>query len=823
MTKQTINLCNMQIVLPAAPTAVESSAALELQEHLLKMCGVETTIAKEDKKATDGNFISIGATEYAASSGVEYPDNAFGEGWAIKATEGNLILCGSKGRGVLYAVYHLLEDVFGVHWWSLWEESVPTLSSACVPADYESSGVPAMEYRDVFTWPLETKSRFAVRNRLNGWAMPIETEFGGMEYFGQPAHVHTFDRYFPEEGDKPGDERSEYAKVMNPDNESYFQTHPEWYAITARGKRVPKVLCMSDEGLQQAMVDKLLKSIEFSYAEADAAGKARPRYFDLSPADMIGECNCPRCAASISAHGSSGHQLRFVNKIAAKVKEIYPEVIVETLSYWSYLIPPKDDTKPSEDVLVRYCNNRMDILHDIRHPNNRHYFEGLKSWLKLCGKGKLYLWDYGVFYNPNGIVPSMYKLEENFRTFAELGVNGYFLEMEHSITTDMWDMKVWMSTKLMEDPTLDQNVLMNTFLGGYYGAAGEHIRRYLDAAHKVTEEYGASYDYCNASLIHAAGFTVEDILFYDRCFADALAAVGQDPVLLRRVRHARLCLDRVIVENFDKWTTEAAAMGLTMPLDKAAVGRRIYETLKEQVAMRGEWDYTGAEVMKLYEKYLPDYVAPDISAEMAEEKRLAKLHGSKDAWKGASPVIVPESELAQIPEDKLYVFTAHPDFSEKLQEDLDSPLGASSRYDIAHMWKARIISKEQLEGKWAVADGDNEKCIPLATYTGESDPVMGPISNVWGTIRASDILADGKYHLYKFSDVVAVAKGGKGLFHMFREWAMAIFSLCVELDHLEGKNTDCYLSMKVSGDVSCTDLDNLPVYCIDKVIVADKS
>lgn len=818
-----MDLRKMQLVVPAEATQVECNAALELQDHIEKMCSVQLPIVSENDMATDVNAVYIGATEFAALHQVEYPDNRFGEGWAIKAIDGNLVLTGGKVRGVLYAVYHLLEDVFGVHWWTLWDESIPTLENLLIPDDFSSCGVPAMEYRDVFAWPVKPHSNFAPRNRLNGWGFPIESQFGGIEGFGYPAHVHTFDRYFPENGGDPGDVKTSWAAALNPEGESYFQTHPQWYAQTLRGFRVPKIICMSDEGLQKAFLDKLLKSIEFSYAEADAAGKARPRYFDLSPADMAGECRCKRCAESIAKHGSSGHQLIFVNKLAAEVKKVYPEAIVETISYWHYLDPPLDDTRASDEVVLRYANSRMDLLHDIHHPNNKQYLEGLNTWVSLCGKGNLYIWDYGVFYNANGIVPYMYKLGKNFRTFQEVGVNGYFLEMEHPITTDMWDIKVWLMTKLMEDPTLDVENLMDTFLTGFYGAAAPHIRRYLDAAHLRVEENVASYGFGSTSVINADGFTVEDILFYDDCFEKATAAVVNDPVLSARVSHARMGLDRVIVENFDKWTAEAAQKQITVPFQKATVGIRIYETVKYQKELRGQWDPNTDEVLKIYAQYLPDYVAPaEVVEAMSEEVRLAKLHGCKDGWKGISPVIVDRAELDSIPKDRQYVFTAATDFANTLQPDADSDLGKSASFNFALRRRKRTISTETLMEKIAIADNDPEKCIPVGVYTGVLDENGCPISAVWGTIRASDIQADGQYHLYKFPDVVAIAKDHGGTFHMFRDWGLLIYTMSWELGFLEGKKVDCYISMKVSGDVTCTDPDNLPVYRIDKIIVADK-
>ncbi len=821
MNDNTIDLGKMQIVLPEHATVVEQSAAEELQEHLCKLCGVQLPIIRETEVRGNERAVYVGATRFTAAHRVVFPDNTFGEGWAIKAVAGSLILCGGKTRGVLYAVYHLLEDVFGVRWWNIWEEYIPTLPAALVPADYESSGVPAMEYRDAFFWTTETDSRFAVRNRMNGFATKIPAAFGGMEDFGPPAHVHTFDRYFPEEGSQPGDVGSDWAEALNPEKESYFKTHPEWFAETERRKRVPKILCMSDEGLQKAFADKLLKSIEFSYAQADAEGRLRPRYFNLSPADMPGECRCRRCAESIRLHGSSGHQVIFANKMAEAVKKVYPDAIVETISYGHYLEPPLDDTKPSADVAIRYCNSEMDILHGIHHPNNKQYLEGLTTWVNLCAKGRLYLWDYGVYYNANGIVPSMYKFGDNFRTFAQLGVNGYFLEMEQCITTDFWDMKVWMSAKLMEDPYLDADKLMDTFLKGYYGPAAPHVRRYLDAANRVTEEKVGNLGFGSTALIYAEGFTVEDILFADTCFEEAFQAAANDPVLLRRLRIARMGLDRVIVENFAKWQAEAVQNQVTFTLDEVTVGRRICQTLTEQIALRGDWDPFGADVLKLYEKYLPDYVPTQEKLAELEEVRLSKIHGCKDGWRGISPVVVAEDELNAVPKDRLYVFTAGIDFA--AEADPDSVIGKSGLYDIAYRHKARIMPEEVIQEKWAVTDTDDAKCIPVGAYTGVCDSNGCPISAVWGTIRASDIVADGKYHLYKFPDVVAVAKDQGGTFHMFRDWGLLIYTFSWELSFLEGKKVDCYVSMKVSGDVTCSDESNLPVYRVDRIIVADKT
>lgn len=162
-----LDLSKMQIVLPAEATAVEQSAAAELNVYLEKMTGSTLPIVPEGQSIS-GKAVYIGATQFAAGNAVAYPTDGdeFGEGWAIRAVDGNLVLTGAPTRGVLYAVYHLLEDCLGVRWWTPWDEDIPTGGSAEVAADYNDSGVPAFEYRDVFIG-VENKDSLYLRQRLH--------------------------------------------------------------------------------------------------------------------------------------------------------------------------------------------------------------------------------------------------------------------------------------------------------------------------------------------------------------------------------------------------------------------------------------------------------------------------------------------------------------------------------------------------------------------------------------------------------------------------------------------------------------------------------
>ena len=301
-----LDLSTMQIVVPASATQVEQTAASELQSYIYKITGVKPSIKTEGSHS--GACVYIGATNYAKLKGVSYPTEGDenGEAWAIKIVSGSLFLCGAPARGPLYAVYHLLEDVLGVRWWSIWEEDVPK-GKAIVPTGYADSGVPVMEYREVFVGKeTSTDYAFYARNRMNGFTTNIPDSYGGEESYGQPAHVHTFNRYFTSED---------------------FSAHPEWFSQVSGTRVSDGQLCLTNASLKTEFASRLVSKVA---GDPDAI-------YSVSPNDNTKFCECSTCQSAINTYGMSGYVLRFVNEMAAAVTAAgYTDTTVEMLVYWAY-------------------------------------------------------------------------------------------------------------------------------------------------------------------------------------------------------------------------------------------------------------------------------------------------------------------------------------------------------------------------------------------------------------------------------------------------------------------------------------------------------
>jgi len=496
----------------------EVTASKELQTYIFRSTGVKLPIVKESKLKRGAGAIMLGSTVFAGKVGIS-PKGS--EQWVIRTVGNRLVLAGGRPRGTLYAVYHFLEDIMGIHWWTIWDETVPNHKILSI-GSLNLSGTPGFAYREIYDGELAWPKEFYARNRVNGHYSMVPWSFGGTLQYGLPYHVHTFSRYFPPE--------------------QYFATHPEWYALT-KGKRNPQgQLCLTNKDLFNAWVAKMKDFIKTSYADADKQGIPRPVYFSISQNDWEGSCECDNCKAIYEKEGHSGLSLMFVNAVAAEIEKEYPEILVDTLAYWFYEEAPKT-IKPRDNVRIRLCDVGEDVMHPMIHSNNKNGLRRLQDWSKITKH--LNIWKYGVVYTPNLPTPSQLDYSDDVKTYKKYGVEGVFIELENIMTTDMWEMKTWMQDKLYEDPNADSDRLVKEFTDGYYGAAGQYIRDYLNVVHKALQDKPSYINFGGSP----SGYTFMTLDVTRKCnelFDKAEAAVATDQMILDRVRMARTSLDRTI-------------------------------------------------------------------------------------------------------------------------------------------------------------------------------------------------------------------------------------------------------------------------------------
>ena len=138
------------VVLPAKPSAVETSAAKELAGELGKCLGETPKIVAETSVSGDATAarLFVGATKAAqkarGKAGGYQTDEVF-----LKSVDGGVVLDGDPARAPLYAVDLYLEKHCGVRWWTADAATHPKLDAVPVKG-ISLSYAPQFKYRETY-------------------------------------------------------------------------------------------------------------------------------------------------------------------------------------------------------------------------------------------------------------------------------------------------------------------------------------------------------------------------------------------------------------------------------------------------------------------------------------------------------------------------------------------------------------------------------------------------------------------------------------------------------------------------------------------------
>jgi len=537
------------IVIAEDAAEPERHAASELAGFLRQITGAEFEI-----KAP----LLVGPGAVKSASPDFSTDDLGSDGIVIRTAGNDLILAGGRPRGTLYAVYTFLEEHVGCRWWSSQASTIPikpTLQIGQLNIRY----MPPLEYRETF-WFDAFDGDWAVRNKSNGNSERLDEQRGAKHKY--EGFVHTF---FP---------------LIPP--EKYFEDHPEWFS-EIDGKRIHEraQLCLTNEEMRAELVKNLKERLRNNPAATIAS---------VSQNDWHGNCKCSKCAAIEKEEGSpAGLMLRFVNAVAEDIEEEFPNVAISTLAYQYTRTPPKI-TKPRPNVIVRLCSIECSFSKPLADERNKEFRDDIVGWSKICNR--LYIWDYTTNFRhyimPH---PNLRVLGPNVKFFVDHSVKGLFEQGAYTSNgAEMAELRAWVLARLLWDPTLDGQELIDEFIAGYYGPAGPHIKDYLQITHDAVE---ASGDHLGCFSQHTAKFLSFETLSkgWERLKA-AEEAVINNPDLRFRVQVAQLPIMYTFIMRWDDMRQACQAAGADWPMPESI--ETTYEQFKEvaqknNVTRLNEW------------------------------------------------------------------------------------------------------------------------------------------------------------------------------------------------------------------------------------------
>lgn len=482
------------IVVPRSASDSEQTAARELKNYLEQISGATFNLSSTPGRRN----IYVGYEKSFAIYRDVKPYQNSSESFTIEKIGQDLVIYGGRERGTMFGVYRFLQEFLGVQWYTPDFTKVPNKNR------YELESInfsesPRIKYRSTDFYCAQNVP-WQAHNMMNTGRTSIANDYGIISrYWG----THSLARLLPAS--------------------KYFKTHPEYFAYRNWHRVEYGQPCLSNPNVLKIVTKEIMAVIE-----------QYPNYlfYDVSQLDNQTFCTCSSCGKIEKKYGGhSGLMIWFVNQVARKIKQRYPNKYIGTFAY-QYTRHAPTNIKPDDNVVVRLCDIECCFAHPLSSECNEHnaaFIKDLKDWSKISKN--LYIWDYIVNYsNYMAPFPNIQVLGPNLKTFAKYGVMEVFEEAQSETLGNAFEeLKSWVLAQLMWNPYQDTDKLVTMFINDYYGPAAKDILDYYNLCLKLiskdthmtcfsdpnkppfTEEFiDKAYRILNKALAHANTDTISE-------------------------------------------------------------------------------------------------------------------------------------------------------------------------------------------------------------------------------------------------------------------------------------------------------------------------
>lgn len=444
-------------------------AANELQNFIALSSGVVIPVSQDTGEEFNSHtkVISLGNTNIFKTSGLEITSDMQNTGYYLKRFDNTLIINAKDGNGVSNAVYDMLNYTINLEIYADDEfayeemETIPLL-------DFDIKRVPYIDIRDILMRALSTQYRRR---------MKLFTGEGTGQWVSFAHTVIT--RYLP--------------------RSMYYEQHPDWY--NANGTQV----CYSNEQMRHEMAKRI---------EEDLVAFPDGKFVMIGHEDNFDMCNCEHCVAEREMYGGyGGQELHFTNLIAEEVDawlvDNYPgrDVTYVFFAYQTSALPPiltevvdgverpvldsNGNYQPIIDFQIRknvavfYCPIEADFSKPFDELNNGAQYDQLKGWGDIFHKYGLYsnilIWSYSlntrnymIPFNNFGVVQDAYEF------YQKLGACYVMDQCNHDSGIPCFSsLRIYTCSKLLYEPNLDYNSLVDDFCRHFYGEASNEFLEYF--------------------------------------------------------------------------------------------------------------------------------------------------------------------------------------------------------------------------------------------------------------------------------------------------------------------------------------------------------
>ncbi len=556
---------DVKIVAGRDATEPEKTAARELAAYLKKISGADFKVTS---RPSEGVNIYVGQTKVvkALVPGFDW-DSLKRDGILIKTGAKYLILAGDRPRGTLYAVYTFLEEYLGVRFLTAEAETVPENRDITLPGNIKKVKTPDFFSREAYYKMNMANPVHAVKLKLNGHNNFIPEEWGGhCELIG---FAHTFGRLLLRK-------------------EDYYEAHPEWYA-EIDGKRVPTQPCLSNTEMLDQVAANVLRELD---------KRKDPQMISITQNDNESPCRCEKCRALVEKYGSeSGILIHALNYIYDKVKDRYPDVLLETFAY-QYTVPAPTNIKPVDNVIIRLCDIENNFGEPIEEKSkhkpyrvikncrifpyadqqnvNADFYGNLEAWGRIAKN--LFIWNYTVNFNNYYIIhPNFHSLKPDVQSFRKHHACAVFEQGDcFNMTPAFNALKNYLIAHLLWDPDIDDDAVIRDFMQNYYGPCWRYLYEVICGCERLIRSRNI---FLSTYMNDVSWMNTEEMIYFFRLFRLALDA--SEGVYRDRIEN-ELMFFQTGWFTADEETKKAVAESGYLPIsDEAEYVKAVFEHAKK--------------------------------------------------------------------------------------------------------------------------------------------------------------------------------------------------------------------------------------------------
>ncbi len=460
---RSVNLADVRdwtIYVAADAIPSERYAAEEFRDFFAEASGARLRIVTAAQRSD--RHVYIGDSALMRQSRAGFSTVGLGpEDLRIVVRDDSIAIAGGRPRGTLYGVYTFLEDYLGVRFLTPDCTHVPALGEWRKIDPVDRIYRPPLAFRYSYYGEVNGNEAFAARLRIN--TVPRHARFGGVT--SRRLINHSFASQIP--------------------SRRYGKEHPEYYSLVD-GKRLAQVHndsrdnepCLTNPKVLEIVTAAVLQQIE-----------REPEWSNISVSQNDNDeyCRCAPCAAIDAREGSPmGSLLTFVNAVAAAVKRDHPGIKVGTLAYW-YTRKPPLDLRPADNVQIQLASIECSQLQPIDHPDsklNAAFRDDLRGWGRISDD--ICIWSYMTnFHNYLLPCPNLHTIEPNIRFFVANSARGVFMQgAGNAVGAEFSGVRNYMASRLLWNPNLRGDELLDEFVRLYYGKAAPAIRQFIALMHE---------------------------------------------------------------------------------------------------------------------------------------------------------------------------------------------------------------------------------------------------------------------------------------------------------------------------------------------------